>query len=179
MLSSTLQYKVIVPLFLAEVAVMKAWKPPSLGLIALGEWLLLLPPSLLLAVAALRMLLPGQFEPGRTSRLISNWTTAHISRPGAGILFLGMPSVVLFTGCAALWKRWHEDQDLRNDVAFVAAILWRRGAILIVVTATLLAAAVLAMVVGHVITDRGDQTKAAMPVIFSPMTSLWMSFVPS
>ncbi|HJZ65781.1 MAG TPA: hypothetical protein VKD70_15755 [Candidatus Acidoferrum sp.] len=123
------------------------------GLIAVGEWLLVLPASLLLMVAALRMLLPAQFEPGRTSWPISNWTTAPISRLGAGILFLGMPSVVLFVGCAALWKGWHADQDLRDDVASFAAILFRRGSFLIVLATTVLATAVLTLVVGHVITD--------------------------
>lgn len=132
---------------------MKTWKPFSLRLIAVGEWLLVLPASLLLAIAALRMLVPAQFEPGRTSWLIFNWSTAHISRLGAAILFLGMPSVVLFAGCVALWKQWRTDQDLRDDAAFVAAFVWRRGAFLIVTAATLLAAAVLTLVVGHVITD--------------------------
>jgi hypothetical protein len=132
---------------------MKAWKPFSLRLIAVGEWVLVLPASLLIAASALRMLLPAQFEPGRTTWLISNWTIAHISRLGAAVLFLGMPSVVLYAGCAALWKAWHADGDLRDDVASAAAILWRRGAFLIVMAATLLAAAVLTLVVGHIVTD--------------------------
>jgi hypothetical protein len=132
---------------------MKTWTPVSLRFFAVGEWLLILPAGLLLAVAALRLLQPPQFEPARTMWEIFRWTTPQISRLGAGILFLGMPSVVLFVGCLALWKAWYANQGFRDDVASVAAILRRRAAFLIVTAAALLAAAVLTLVVGHIVTD--------------------------
>ena len=132
---------------------MKVLKPLSLRLIALGEWLLILPASALLAIAALRTLQPARFEPAHTSLLILNWASEHISRVGAAVLFLGMPGVVAIGGCAALWRAWQTDSELREDVAEAAAILRRQGAILVVMTATLLAAAVLTLVVGHMITD--------------------------
>lgn len=132
---------------------MKVWKPFSLRLIALGEWLLILPASALLAVAALRMLQPARYEPAHTSLLILNWTTEHISRMGAAVLFLGMPGVVAIGGFATLWRAWQTDSELRDDVTEAAAILRRRGTVFVVVTATLLAAAVLTIVVGHMITD--------------------------
>jgi len=132
---------------------MKVWKLVSLRLIALGEWLLILPASALLAIAALRLLQPPQYEPAHTSWLIFDWTTTHISRLGAAILFLGMPGVVAIAGCATLLRTWSADEELRNDATELAAILRRRGATFVVATATLLAAAVLALVVGHVITD--------------------------
>ena len=132
---------------------MKTLRPFPLRLIAFGEWLMILPATLLLATAALRMLQPAQHEPAHTSWLVFNWTTAHISRLGAGILFLAMPAVVAIAGCIALWRAWHTDQELRSDGSAIAAILQRRGTIFVLMTATLLAAAVLALVVAHVITD--------------------------
>ena len=132
---------------------MKTLRPSPLRLLALGEWLMILPAILLRAAAALRLLQPVQYEPAHTSWLIFNWTTTHVSRLGAGILFLGMPAIVAITGGVALWKVWHTDQDLRNDAAAVVGILKRRGAVLVMTTVTLLAAAVLAIVAAHVITD--------------------------
>jgi hypothetical protein len=132
---------------------MKVWKPFSLRLIALGEWLLILPASALLMIAALRLLQPAQFEPAYTSSLILNWTTAHISRFGSAILFLGMPGIVAVVGLATLWRAWHADPELRQDAATAAAILQRRIAIFVVMIAMVLATAVLTLVVGHLITD--------------------------
>jgi hypothetical protein len=132
---------------------MKTLRSFPLRLIALGEWLMILPAILLMAAATLRLLQPAQYEPAHTSMLIFNWTTTHISRLGAGILFLGMPAVVAMAGCVALWKVWHTDQGLRNDATAVVAILRRRGAVFVLMTATLLGAAVLALVTAHIITD--------------------------
>ena len=132
---------------------MKVWKPVSLRLIALVEWLLIVPASALLMIAALRLLQPAQYEPAHTSWLILNWTTSHISRFGAAILFLGMPGVVAIAGCATLLRSWSPDENLRNDAATLVAIVRRRGAVFVVMTATILAAAVLTLVVGHIIKD--------------------------
>lgn len=42
-------------------------RPFRLLLVALGEWLMVLPATVLLAAAALRLLQPRQHEPARTS----------------------------------------------------------------------------------------------------------------
>jgi len=72
--------------------------------IAIREWLMVLPATVLLAAAALRTFQPRQYEPARTSWIIFEWTMTHISRLGAAILFIGMPGVVVAAGCAALLR---------------------------------------------------------------------------
>jgi hypothetical protein len=132
---------------------MKTSRPFPLRLIALGEWLMILPAALLLTTAALRMLQPAQYEPAHTSWLIFNWTATHISRLGAGILFLGMPAVVAIAGSIALLSRWRADQDLRNDATVTILIFRRRGAIILLMAATMLAVTVLVLAVAHVIAE--------------------------
>lgn len=132
---------------------MKNSRPFPLRLIALAEWLMILPATLLLTTAAFRMLQTAQYEPAHTSWLIFNWTATHISRLGAGILFLGMPAVVAIAGCIALLSRWRADQELRNDATGTIAIFRRRGAIILLMAATMLALTVLVLAVAHVIAD--------------------------
>ncbi len=123
------------------------------ALLAIGEWLLVLPAAVLLAAAALRSLQPPQHEPARTSWIISEWTAAHVSRLGAALLFLGMPGIVAVVGCAALLRIWSTDQALRQDALAALATFRRRLAVIFLTAATLLAGAVLTFVVVHIITD--------------------------
>lgn len=90
---------------------------------AISEWLMVLPASVLLAAAALRLLQPRQYEPARTSWIILEWTVTHVSRLGAAILFIGMPGIVVTAGCAALLRNWRQDQALRHDATMAFAIL--------------------------------------------------------
>lgn len=119
----------------------------------IGEWALVLPATLLLGAAALRQLQPRLYEPSRTSWLIFEWATTHISRLGAGLLFIGLPSLVAVVGCLALFGAWREDQTLRQDAGALVAVLRRQKVLALLVTATLVAGAILAFAVTHVITD--------------------------
>jgi hypothetical protein len=132
---------------------MRQAKPFQLPLVALGEWLLVLPASMFLAAAGLRLLQPRQYQPARLSWILFEWTTEHISRVGAAILFIGLPLIVLIVGCATLFRVWREDQTLRNDVMLALTIVRRRLAIALLTTAPLLAAAILLFAVVHVFTD--------------------------
>jgi len=147
-LTCTLQYKVHM-----ESAHTHSSNAFRLALLAIGEWLMVLPATLLLAAAALRSLQPPQHEPARTSWIIFEWTAAHVSRLGAALLFLGMPGIVAIVGCAALLRIWRTDQALRQDAIAALATFRRRLAVIFLTAATLLAGAVLTLVVVHVITD--------------------------
>ena len=127
--------------------------PSRLFAVAVSEWLLTLPAAVLLAAAALRVMQPRQYEPARTSLLIFDWTTTHISHAGAGLLFLGLPMIAVVIGCAALLLSWRRSETLRRDVAAALASLRRHFSVVILGTGTLLAAAILAAVVVHIITD--------------------------
>jgi len=132
---------------------MQLSKPFRLPIVAIGEWLMVLPATVFLAAAALRLLQPRQFEPAHTSWLIFEWTSTHISRLGAAMLFLGMPGVVVIVGCATLLRIWREDQALRHDAILGLTIFRRHLAIGLLTAATLLAAAILTFAVAHLVTD--------------------------
>jgi hypothetical protein len=127
--------------------------PSRLFAVALSEWLLVLPASALLAAAALRLLQPRQYEPARTSWVIFEWAAAHISRTDAVVLFLGLPGIAVVAGLATLLLLWHGNETLRQDVMTALASLRRHLAIAILGTGTLLAGAILATVLVHIITD--------------------------
>ncbi len=121
--------------------------------VAIWEWLMVLPATVLLAAAALRMLQPRQYEPARTSWIIFEWTMTHVSRVGAAVLFIGMPGVVFAAGCGVLLQNWRKDQALRHDVTTSFAVLRRHFAFGLLAAAVLVAGTILAVVAIHVVTD--------------------------
>ncbi len=127
--------------------------PLRLSLVAAGEWLLVLPATLLLAAAALRQMQPAQHEPARTISLLFNWAVPHISRSGAALLFIGLPGIVAVAGCVMLVRLWRGNETLRQDVSTALASLRRHLVVCILASATLLACAILAAVFAHIITD--------------------------
>lgn len=132
---------------------MQLARPFRLSVFAIAEWVMVLPAAVFLAAAALRLLQPRQFEPGHTSWIIFDWTTTHISRFGGAMLFLVMPGLVVLAGCSTLVRSWRENQILRQDAALGLSIFRRHLAIGLLMTATLLAAAILLLTVVHIITD--------------------------
>lgn len=126
---------------------------PKLFPLAISEWLLVLPATLLLAAAVLRQLQPRQFEPGRTAWAIFEWTTKHISQAGAAWLFLVLPAVAAVAGCVGLMLAWRASESLRQDTVAVFTALHRNLVVAILGTGTLLAGAILAAVIIHIITD--------------------------
>jgi hypothetical protein len=132
---------------------MQTSKPFRLPIFAISEWLLLVPASVFLVAAALRLLQPRQYEPARTSWLIFEWTTTRISHLGAAVLFLGVPGLVVVAGCGALLRMWRKDQALRHDVLLGLTVFRRHLATGFVALATLLGATILALTVAHLFTD--------------------------
>ena len=132
---------------------MQIAKSFRLSALAAAEWLLVLPAGVFLSAAALRLLQPRQYEPARASWAIFEWTTAHISRLGAGMLFIGLPGLVILAGCPALLRIWREDQTLRHDAMQGVSILRRHLAAGLLLVATLLGAALFLLAVVHLGTD--------------------------
>jgi hypothetical protein len=132
---------------------MQVSKPLRLSILAIGEWLMVLPAAVFITAAALRLLQPRQYEPAHTSWIIFEWTATHISQVGAAMLFLAMPCAVVTGGCATLLRMWREDQALRQDAILGLTIFRRHLAIGLLTTATMLAAAILTFVVAHLVTD--------------------------
>ena len=132
---------------------MRAPRPFRLSILAIGEWLMVLPATLFITAAALRLLQPRQYEPAHTSWIIFEWTTTHVSHVGATMLFLAMPAAVVTGGCATLLRIWRQDRALRQDAILGLTIFRRHLAIGLLTTATLLAAAMLTFAVAHLVTD--------------------------
>lgn len=127
--------------------------PLKLSALAVSEWLLVLPATLLLGGAALRQLQPPQNEPARTISMIFARIVPRISHADAALLFLGLPGIAAVAGCVALLMAWRRSEILRQDTVAVLTSLRRHLAVAILGTGTLLAAAILAAVVVHIITD--------------------------
>ncbi len=127
-----------------------SFSPQGLALAA-AAWLLVLPAAIFLAAAALRELQPRMYEPARTSWLIFEWATAHVSHLGAAVLFLLLPGVALAAGLGAVWHRWKTSAALREDAAALLAVLRRQMQTFLLVGATLLGAAILTFAVHQLI----------------------------
>lgn len=127
--------------------------PSRLFAWAVSEWLLVLPATLLLGAAALRQLQPAEHEPARTISLIFSWVGPRLSHSDAALLFLGLPGIAAIAGCVAILVAWRKSETLRQDAAAVLTSLRRNLAVAILGTATLLAVAILAAVILHIITD--------------------------
>ena len=126
---------------------------PKLFAAAVSQWLLVLPAALLLAAAALRQLQPAQYEPARTISAMLVWILPSISHSGAALLFLGLPLVAAIAGGATLLALWGKSESLRQDVTAALASLRRNLAIVVLGAGTLLAGAILAAVLVHIVTD--------------------------
>ncbi len=132
---------------------MKCLKASSLPFLAFGEWLLILPATVFLGAAALRLLQPRLYEPSHISWISFEWTTSHISRVGAAILFIALPAVVAVTGCATVFRVWRDNHGLRQDFSLAFGVLQRRLAVVLLATATLLAGATVSFAIMHMLTD--------------------------
>lgn len=124
-----------------------------LSVLAVSEWLLVLPATLLLGGAALRQLQPPQNEPTRTISTIFAWIGPRITHADAALLFLILPGIAAIAGCVALLMAWRRSETLQQDTVAVLTSFRRNLAVAILGTGTLLACAILAAVVIHIITD--------------------------
>jgi hypothetical protein len=126
---------------------------PRMPLLVLGEWIMTLPTAFLLGAAALRLLQPREFEPARTAWIFVEWATTHLSHWGAGILFLALPLLAAILAGMTLLRSWRGDEALRQDMTLAANLVRRHALVFLSALATLLAGAILAFVLVHMITD--------------------------
>jgi hypothetical protein len=132
---------------------MQLSRPSRLPVIAISEWLMLLPAAVLLTAAALRVAQPRQYEPAHISWIIFDWATAHLLRVGAAAMFIALPALAIVAGCATLWRTWRNDQALREDAMIAIKIIRRYRVLELLTTATLLAIVILLLALAHVVTD--------------------------
>jgi energy-converting hydrogenase Eha subunit A len=85
-----------------NVSMNSSASPAKLLALAVSEWLLVLPASVLVLAALLRLVQPREHEPARASWVIFAWARTHISQSGAGLVFIGLPGVAALILAAVL-----------------------------------------------------------------------------
>lgn len=114
------------------------------------EVALIFPATLFMTALFMRNVQPRQFEPAHTAQRIVDW---YAARTGVGLwLFLiGLPMAVLAIGCLTLARNWRSDPAMREAALEFAGTIQRYLAVFIIVLATCVSAAILCVVVLHLI----------------------------
>ncbi len=120
--------------------------------IATTEVLLILPAVLFMTALFVRNLQPLEYEPAHTAQQIVAWYSAR-PQVGLSLSLIALPLAVLVIGCATLLRNWRDDADLRRAAHQTLAAIRPHLTTLIVATATLTAAGVLAIVALHSAVD--------------------------
>lgn len=116
-------------------------------IIAVMEFLLILPAALFMAALALRNLQPLQFEPALSAQQLVMWYAGRMWT--LWVLLLALPFTVLVTGCATLVRNWRRDVAAPHTAQQAFALIRGHFATLFVAATTLAAVAILAIVVLH------------------------------
>jgi hypothetical protein len=119
--------------------------------IAVMELVLIFPAVLFMTALVLRTLQPLQYEPARSAQQLVMWYAGRMWT--LWFLLLGLPLIVLVSGCAELLRSYNRDILLplasQKSLAMVRAHL----ASLFIAATTLMAGAILAIVVLHVLAN--------------------------
>jgi hypothetical protein len=119
--------------------------------IAVTELLLIFPAVLFMTALVLRNLQPLQYEPARSAQQLVMWYAGRMWT--LWFLLLGLPLIVLVSGCAELPRSYNRDIVLpltsRKSLALARAHL----SSLFIAATTLMAVVILAIVVSHVLAN--------------------------
>jgi hypothetical protein len=120
-------------------------------IIAVLELVLIFPAALFMTALMLRNLQPLQYEPARIAQQLVMWYAGRMWT--LWVFLLGLPFIVLVSGCAELLRSWNRDIILpltsRKSLAMVRAHL----ASLFLAATTLIAGVILAIAVLHVLAN--------------------------
>jgi hypothetical protein len=119
--------------------------------IAVMELVLIFPAVLFMTALVLRSLQPLQYEPARSAQQLVMWYAGRMWT--LWFLLLGLPLIVLVSGCAELLRSYNRDVVLpltsQKSLAMVRAHL----SSLFIAATTLIAGVILAIVVLHVLAN--------------------------
>jgi hypothetical protein len=120
-------------------------------IIAVLELVLIFPAALFMTALTLRNFQPLQYEPARSAQQLVMWYAGRMWT--LWVLLLGLPFIVLVSGCVELLRSWNRDIVLpltsQKSLAMVRAHL----ASLFIAATTLIAGVILAIVVLHVLAN--------------------------
>jgi hypothetical protein len=119
--------------------------------VAVMELVLIFPAVLFMTALVLRNLQPLQYEPARSAQQLVMWYAGRMWT--LWFLLLGLPLIVLVSGCAELLRSYNRDIFLpltsQKSLAMVRAHL----SSLFIAATTLMAVVILAIVVLHVLAN--------------------------
>jgi hypothetical protein len=120
-------------------------------IIAVMGLVLIFPAALFMTALALRNLQPLQYEPARSAQQLVMWYAGRMWT--LWVLLIGLPFIVLVSGCKELLRSWSRDIVLpltsRKSLAMVRSHL----APLFIAATTMIAGVILAIVVLHVLSN--------------------------
>lgn len=114
------------------------------------EVVLIFPAALFMTALFMRNVQPQQYEPAHTAQRIVDWYAAR-THLGLWVFLIGFPLAVLAIGLATLARNWRSDAGLRQSARECAGAIRRHCAELVVALATAASAAILGVVVLHLI----------------------------
>lgn len=120
--------------------------------IAALELVLIFPASLFMLALFMRNVQPPQYEPAQTARHIVDWFAArpHI---GLHIFLMALPFAAFIIGCTFVVSLWRTDLQLRQAALQTFGAVRTNFAPIVIAAATAVAAAILAIVALHALTD--------------------------
>ncbi len=117
--------------------------------IAVMELLLIFPAVLFMTALVLRNLQPLQYEPARSAQQLVMWYAGRMWT----LWLLGLPLIVLVSGCAELLRSYNRDMVLPRTLQKSLAMVRAHSSYVFIVATTLMAGVLLAIVVLHVLAN--------------------------
>ena len=112
---------------------------------------LIFPAALFMTALALRNLQSLQFEPARSAQHLVMWYAGRMWT--LWVLLFGLPFIALVSGCAELVRNWNRDISLSLTSQKSLTMSRAHLASLFVAATTLIAGAILVIVVLHVLAN--------------------------
>lgn len=119
--------------------------------IAVVELMLIFPAVLFMTALMLRNLQPLQYEPARSAQQLVMWYAGRMWT--LWFLLLGLPLIVLVSGCAELLRSYNRDIVLPLTSQEPLAMVRAHLSSLFIAAITLMAGVILAIVVLHVLAN--------------------------
>jgi hypothetical protein len=119
--------------------------------IAVMELVLIFPAVLFMTALVLRNLQPLQYEPARSAQQLVMWYAGRMWT--LWFLLLGLPLIVLVSGCAELLRSYNRDIVLPLASQKSLAMVRTHLSSLFIAATTLVAGVILAIVVLHVLAN--------------------------
>jgi hypothetical protein len=119
--------------------------------IAVMELVLIFPAVLFMTALVLRSLQPLQYEPARSAQQLVMWYAGRMWT--LWFLLLGLPLIVLVSGCAELLRSYNRDIVLPLTSQKSSAMVRAHLSSLFIAATTLVAGVILAIVVLHVLAN--------------------------